>query len=423
MRSPPAAASSVLVCLLVSTAAAACSSSGGTAAPVNGDGGNDATQPDGADDSGNSALGDSPADRGMDSGTLHDSASSDGSGGDATTCSPSGTLVAALVPVDAYVMLTKAASMSDIVGGGQTMWQETTGAIQAFASSPPPSRVALGIQYFGLPTGVTCSVISCATDGDCGPSACGPCFMGTCLGAAGSGDSCLAADYATPALEIAPLPGAASAIATSLGGQSPGTANPMSAALQGAVDHGKSWAGAHPGDSTIAVLITNEGPNECDTSLADVAAIASAGWGTAPKVATYVIGIGTTTSSLNSVAAAGGTGQVNVVDTLGNTQQQVVTALGQIARAAAGCSYSLPAPDGGAVDTTHLNVQYKTGGGSPQGMPNVADAAHCPATGDAWYFDSAQSPTSIVLCSTTCATVLAASAAEVDFLTGCPTTK
>jgi hypothetical protein len=109
-------------------------------------------------------------------------------------------------------------------------------------------------------------------------------------------------------------------------------------------------------------------------------------------------------------------------DTTSNVPKQVSDAFAQLSRAAAGCAYSLTAADGGALDATKLNVGYSAGAGK-QSTRNVAGAAQCPSGSDAWYFDSATSPTSVILCPATCAKVMADSTAEVDLLTGCPTAK
>jgi hypothetical protein len=220
-------------------------------------------------------------------------------------------------------------------------------------------------------------------------------------------------------VEIAPLPGVATAIGSSLAGHSPNAGNALSAALQGALDHATTWAGAHAADKTVVVIVTDTAPSECDMNISDIAAIAS---GT-PSVPTYILGLGTGTSVLDSVAAAGGTGTVTVVDTSGNTQAQVANDLGQILTGASACSYALAAPDGGVLDTSRVNVSYTPSGGSPHATTNVADAAHCPTSGDAWYFGAGSPPASLTLCPATCTTARAGAGSVVDLLVGCPTQK
>ncbi len=234
-------------------------------------------------------------------------------------------------------------------------------------------------------------------------------------------DSCTASNYATPAVEIAPLPGVAPAITTAIAAHSPSTSTPTSAALQGTVDHCQSWATAHPGHVVIGLLATDGDPTECDTTLSDIDAIAAAGVSGTPKVLTFVIGVGSSLSNLNGIAAAGGTTSAFMVSTSGNINQQFTDALNKIRGSALGCQYAIPAPEGGAPDYGKVNVIYTPGSGTKETIPNVTDAAACPSSGDAWYYNDNQSPTEILLCSSTCAKVQADSSGEVSVVVGCAT--
>jgi hypothetical protein len=231
---------------------------------------------------------------------------------------------------DMYVMLDQSGSMGDQVGGGMTKFDAVTSALHTFAQQPGAAGVGLGIQYFGLAPTLACSTM-CNVDGDCGPPGCGPCDtqLQLCLGG-GLGDSCTASDYATPDVEIATLPGVTADLAASFATHAPGTGAATSAALQGAVDHATAWATAHPDHAVVDVLITDSDPGECDTVLGDVTAIAAQGAAATPAIRTYVIAIGTSLTSPDPIAAAGGTSQAFVVDTSLNVSQQVQAALGAI---------------------------------------------------------------------------------------------
>jgi hypothetical protein len=75
----------------------------------------------------------------------------------------------------------------------------------------------------------------------------------------------------------------------------------------------------------------------------------------------------------------------------------------------------------GMLDYDKVNVQYTPGGGAPQVIPNVMDAASCdPATGG-WYYDNPASPTKIILCGSTCAPIELDPAGKIDILLGCAT--
>jgi hypothetical protein len=307
-----------------------------------------------------------------------------GSGG-GSGCATS-TVSAQVSPLDLYVMLDQSGSMTDSVSGG-TKWSTVTAALDSFLTQPGLTGFSVGLQYFGLDGG-------------------------------GFSDSCTASDYATPAVEIAALPGAASSLTTSIGQHSPTTGTPTSAALQGAIDHAKAWATAHTGDVAAVVLATDGDPEECDTNLAHIDAIAAAGWAGTPKVATFVIGVGSSLTNLNGIAAAGGTTSAFIVDTNQNVNAQFLAAMNAIRNAAA-CTYQIPLPTSGTVDYTQVNIVFTPNGGTATTIPNVANQAACPATGDGWYYDNANAPTSIILCTTTCGSVQ--SSGTVQITLGCDT--
>ena len=348
---------------------------------------------------------------------------SGGPGGDAPACATS-MVKAQEVPLDLFVMLDKSNSMTDQVSGGGTKWAAVTGALNTFVHQPGLDGISIGMQYFGVPsTGGTCSVLQCMTDADCGPSSCGPCFVGFCTGALSQiGDSCTAADYAMPAVEIAPLPGVAAQITSSIAMNSPTTGTPTSAALQGAVDHAQAWAGSHPGDVTAVILATDGDPSECDTDLGHIVAIAAAAYAATPRISTFVIGVGSSLSALNGIAAAGGSIQAYLVDTGANVNQQFLAAMNAIRGEALGCVYAIPLPtDGSNPNYGAVNVVYTSSGGNQQTIPYVMNKASCPTTGNAWYYDDPQNPMHIVLCDAACSVVQADQGGEVDITLGCAT--
>ena len=341
---------------------------------------------------------------------------------DAPACATS-VVKADKIPLDLYVMLDQSSSMKDGVAGGGTKWSTVTSALGTFLQQPGLDGVSVGIQYFGVPHGgATCSVLSCQQDSDCGASACGPCVANLCVGIISStGDSCTASDYATANVEIAPLPGVASSIVSSMGAHSPTTGTPTSAALQGAVDHAKAWKMSHASDAVVAVLATDGDPSECDTNLTNIDAIASTAYAGTPSIMTFVIGVGPSLSSLNGIAAAGGTTQAFLVDTGGNVNQQFLDAMNAIRHAALGCNYQIPAPMNGSPDYGQVNVVYLPMGGNAQTFPMVQDMASCPASGNGWYYDNPSNPTQIVLCPSTCTLVEGDMTGEVDVTLGCST--
>ncbi len=276
---------------------------------------------------------------------------------------------------------------------------------------------------------------SCTKDTDCGPAACGPCEIitpgfGFCTGA-GGGDSCTVADYAKADVEIAPIPGVASAMSASLAAHQPSTATPTAPALQGALDHAQAWATSHPGHTVVTVFSTDGEPTECNpqdqASIAQIAATALAG---TPSIKTFTIGtfaaadIPSGPNLLDAIAAAGGTGKGFDIGTATatNVSQAVLSALNQIRLQGVGCQYPIPTTNAGSnPNPADVNVEYTPSGGSPAMLPQVQDAAHCPAAGDAWYYDNPTAPSFILLCASTCTKVGSDPAGNVQFLFGCPT--
>jgi hypothetical protein len=383
-------------------AVVACSSNKTSGLP--GDDGNGNGNGSGADTFGDASTG--GGDNGGSSGS--------GSGG-AFTGSSSGSSVSGPISADAacasstqqgeqqglnaYMMLDYSGSM---IG---PKWMGVTQAINSFVGQAT-TGISVGMQYFGLPDpdgGIDIGGINLAI-----------------------GDSCNPAIYAQPAIEIAPLPGVGSMITASLASHTtPNTATPTPPALQGAINHATDWAKSHSSDVTIVILATDGDPSECgDTSgntlLQQVENIAAAGVAQTPKILTFVIGVGTETANLDGIAKAGGTGSAFIVDTSMNVSQQFLTALNKIRGAALGCQYKIPVPQGGgAVNYQEVNVQFTPSNGKSIVVPYVSDKSKCPASGNAWYYDNAQNPTEILLCTTTCGTV--SSGGQLDVLTGCQT--
>jgi len=325
-------------------------------------------------------------------------------------------------PLDMYIMLDQSGSMKESVSGGNK-WTAVTAALGAFVNQPSAAGIGVGLQYFGVPPTASSCPTKCTVEADCQGN--GPCVLGTCLGCAlggGGGDSCNGADYAKPEVEIAPLPGVASAITTSMGQHGPSTGTPTSAALAGAITHAKDWATAHPGHVTIAVLATDGDPADCDTDLGHINSIAAAGVAGTPKILTFVIGVGNSLTALNGIAAAGGTGQSFNVDTGANVNQQFLDAMNKIRGTALGCQYQIPASkSGGALDYGTVNVQYTDGSGKVTTVPKVADKNACPASGDAWYYDNPTKPTQIILCDSSCKVVTGDTKGQVSIVVGCAT--
>jgi hypothetical protein len=341
-----------------------------------------------------------------------------GSGQDAPACATS-VVTAQQAPLDLFIMLDQSGSMSDLVSGGGTKWMAVTDAITSFVQQTGLDGISVGLQYFALPASATCSQDFCTTDTDCGAPACGPCYFGICSGAIAE-DSCTAADYAVAEVEIAPLPGVADELISSMNAHVPSTGTPTSAALQGAIDHAKSWATSHPSDVVAVVFATDGDPSECDTDQNNINALAAAGYNGTPQIRTFVIGVGTSLTALAGIAASGGTGQPYLVDTGGNVNQQVLAAMNEI-RGTASCQFLIPTPTSGAPDYGQVNVSFTPMSGSAMTFPYVMSQASCPINGDGWYYDDPANPTHIILCDQSCGTVKGTPNGSVSIMLGCTT--
>jgi von Willebrand factor type A domain len=300
------------------------------------------------------------------------------------------TVTAMSTPLDIYIMLDQSGSMAD-----DNKWTDVTAALDAFVAQPNLDGIAVGIQYFGIED-------------------------------SGFDDVCTVATYATPEVEIAPLPGVATAIKNSIGAHSPISGTPTYEALEGAVSHAKTWAGAHTSDTTVVVLATDGEPmSNCGAeTLSSVEGVAQMGASSAPKILTFVIGVddGTNLSNLDGIASSGGTGSAYIVNAGSNAEAQFVAALNAIRGTVLGCTYQIPVPSSGSANFSEVNIVYTPGGGgSPMTIPQVPSMAMCPSSGNAWYYDNPSAPTEIILCSSTCGTIEADTTGSVGITLGCMT--
>jgi hypothetical protein len=382
------------------------------------------------------------------------------------------------VPLDLYIMLDSSGSMLDTTASGPSKWDAVKQAIAGFVAAPGSAGLGVGLQFFplnkqGVPdvcsndnqcgAGAPCLLKTCLGGGTIQPctnnSQCG--FLGTCAdlggctldpsivcapvgstacGAAGqcvklttsfcaNATECSNVRYATPAVNIATLPGNAAAINASMNAKAPNGNTPTGPALQGAIDHAKQFAGQNPGHTVVTVLATDGLPTSCTmTNISQIAALAQAGKNGTPSISTFVIGVfapadTAAAQNLNSIAAAGGTNTAFIINTSGNVTQQFLQALDQIKGKALPCEFKVPAPSSGQVDYNKVNVQVTSSGGNTS-LLYVGDASKCDPTNGGWYYDIdpvAGTPTKIVVCPSTCTAFKGQTGAQVDILIGCKT--
>lgn len=394
------------------------------------------------------------------------------------------------LPLDLFIMEDTSGSMSTRINATTSKWTAVKQALTAFFQDPASAGIGVGLQFFPLnqanvPATCTDSAQCGGDSGPCTNKACAfslgglqfcarnqDCLIGNCdniyhcqndpnyfcsnLGGAcgndangfplgncvntfpdycSNADSCMVADYQTPAVAIAPLPGAnnaqTTALVNALSAKSPTGNTPTSAALQGAINAAKAYATANSGHTVVAVLATDGLPTKCDTDIGHIANIAAQGLFGTPSIKTFVIGVfapadqQTATSNLNQIANAGGTSTAFIINTTQNVSQAFLQALNQIRGSALPCDYSIPTPDGGTPDYGKVNVQFTKGSGGKTTILNVKDASACDPGSGGWYYDIDPSdggtPTKITLCPASCQSVKSDPQGKVDVLLGCKT--
>lgn len=423
-----------------------------------------------------------------------------GNGGDAglNECAAD-TQQAKLAPLDLVLMQDTSGSMWETTSGSTTKYDAVKTALDAFMGDTGSAGIGLGLQYFplfknGLPNscasnaecgtgGGSCILGTCSTNGntcgqssDCGGGTCKPnikrcngdpeifCVStsdctyyglsggcsypevrGQCYNdyfASSNPLSCTSSDYSALAVPVAALPGAKTALDTSLGQHIPNGNTPTYNALDGAIQAAKAYATAHS-DHIVAVVLSTDGiPNTngaCDHTNTEINALAAAALAGTPSVKTFVIGVlspsddtTTATSTLNGIAAAGGTTAATIIGTSATTTTDFVAALTKIRGQSLPCELALPVPDAGTPDYSKVNVVYtESKSGNADLVPYVADTSGCTADAGAsggWYYDvdpfldAGGVPTKVELCPATCAAVQADPAGKVNVVQGCKTT-
>jgi hypothetical protein len=240
--------------------------------------------------------------------------------------------------------------------------------------------------------------------------------------------SCDPADYSTPTVGIAPLPGSAQTLLTELDGVDPTGETPTGAAIRGACEYIGEWDQQNPGRKKVMLFVTDGVPeapssNNCDPTIEDAAQAAQDCLDAAPNVQTYVLGVGQALDNLNQIAIAGGTERAYLVDgqDRGDVAQSVLEALNAI-RADAVIPCTLPIPDPGdgsmAVNLSAVNIGICDASQSSVPSFNVPDAGSCGDQPGGWYYE--ENGTVIQLCNPTCDTV-SVTGATLYFTLGCDT--
>jgi hypothetical protein len=307
-------------------------------------------------------------------------------------------------PVDIFIMLDQSQSMAVNASINDSIdeWASVTAALKYFITLPQSAGLRVGIQYFGQPpTGLMGTYSATNPLGD------------------DQGSSCNPADYATPDVPIAELPGNAAALTTSIDNHRPSTLTPTRPALEGALTYAQNWATTNS-RMTVVVFATDGFPTVCNTDLNAMRNLAAQAAAATPRVLTFVIGIGGD-QNLASLAASGGTGDPFIIDTSNPTtaQDQFAQAMRTIAATPLSCDFAIPTdPNGGPVASSTLNLTFTPNLSACSVIRRVTTQAECSTVDQGWYFDNNTTPKRVLLCDDTCNNL---GAGVMEMRVGCPT--
>ena len=84
------------------------------------------------------------------------------------------------------------------------------------------------------------------------------------------------------------------------------------------------------------------------------------------------------------------------------------------------CTWAIPTPPAGeTLDYGSVNVRYTDRTGVAASLGKVPSAAECPSFKNGWYYDNAQSPSSIVACPQSCTQLRSSGVSRLEVLLGC----
>lgn len=293
------------------------------------------------------------------------------------------------VPVDVFVMMDRSQSMGEPVeGSSMTRWEALHDAVRSFAEDPSAADIRAGIGFFSLSG-------SGDDGGDCSPDA-----------------------YAEPRVPIGLISEVGLDLVDAMDGMTPGGFTPIVPAVKGAISYARAWAHDNPGRATLVVLVTDGFPTQCESDPDQITQATRAGYESAERIRTFVIGVGDVAKfNLDNYARAGGTLHAYLTDA-GDVTRTFVDALNNITNRDLACEYQLPAPpDGMKLDPAKVQVVYTPSTGSAEEVPSIAGLGACSKNvNGGWYYDDLEHPTKISVCPCTCSRF---QAGRVDVRLGC----
>ena len=306
---------------------------------------------------------------------------------------------ASLPAVNLVIMYDKSGSMGDPAEGGdpKAKWIPVNTGMKAFFADPASSGYNASLQFFPAP-------------GD----------MQTTCGAG----------YDHPLVPLTSLASSAP-LAGALDSASPQGGTPTLPALQGAIKYAQQTIAARPEEKTVVVLVTDGEPGLyvngqmvpgcANNDIGHVAAAAQDAFTAATSVPTYVIGVGSSLTKLDAIAAAGGTSKAFIISVTDPTQtrgdlQKAFEAIRSQVKVS--CNFSVPAaPAGQQLDKDHINVGFTAGGGTETPLVYSKD---CSAQ-NGWRYDDPAAPTQIELCPASCGAAQGDPNGKLKVAVGCKT--
>ena len=282
----------------------------------------------------------------------------------------------------------------------QGIWDPMVAGVTTFFQAATSANLGVAMEFFPLPSGGA-NGDGCA-NGNCLPVPCSKPMVSL-----GTLTSALAPADVQEGKLIAAFPPAY---------PTGGAGTPTYPALEGAIMWAAANEAATPAQEWSVVFITDGDPNGCNEDVNQIAALATNGYLNA-GVKTYVIGLpGSNLTSLNSIAAAGGTGSALQVTAAGMAAQ-LVAAFQSIAAKPASCSFDLP--NAALFDKNDVTVTFTDSANVVTILPKRNDLAACGAN-QGWYFDNNTTPTKLNLCPATCTSAQTQAGSFISVNVGCP---
>ncbi len=296
---------------------------------------------------------------------------------------------ATATPANLFIMLDKSSSMAG------TKWNGAKAGLATFLKDPQSAGLRVAINFFPRPPDST--------------------------------PSCDQAAYKTPKVAFGELPTNADAILKAVDAETPdGFNTPIYPALGGAILGALDQVKGKAGERGAVLLVTDGEPQgpaptcgglnpEDPKVLADLAAT---GVKFSPSILTFVVGLpGVNPTTVNTIAAAGGTDKAILVTDPTAVEKQFADALAAVRGKALPCEYALPTKVAkGEISFGLVNVVWTRASGATVTLFQTKDCS----TGG-WYYDNPDKPTKIILCPSTCAEIKADLKAKIQILLGCKT--